>query len=286
MSVLQYAVEVLKVKQVIVMGHYGCGGVKAAMSNQPHGLIDKWLRNIKDVIRSHKDELNQIEDAELRFNRLIELNVEEQVFNIFKTSIIQRAWASGHEVKIHGWVYAINSGLIKDLHIEQSPLWEKIEQLYEFDYTGNASDVTYHPLTTQDPFCRQILSPKFPIETVDVRMSRCNSYDPAHLLLQPASNVHFMTNIKEMLSSGNPDETAADSKISDFITSAKDLNASSSFIRQLSDLPEEEIIAHVTETLKHPLRKMRKSFAKMPFEIEELEASETELDEEFEVNNK
>ena len=133
MAVLQYAVEVLKVKHVIVMGHYGCGGVKAAMSNQPHGLIDKWLRNIKDVIRLHRHELHDIEDAESRFRRLVELNVEEQVFNIFKTSVIQQAWASGFQVQVHGWVYEIGTGIIQDLHIEKSPLWEEIESLvYNF----------------------------------------------------------------------------------------------------------------------------------------------------------
>jgi carbonic anhydrase len=105
MAVLQYAVEVLRVKHVIVMGHYGCGGVVAAMSNKTHGLIDKWLRNIKDVIRLHRHELQAIPDADLRCRRLVELNVQEQVYNIYKTSILQQAWAEGDKVRVHGWVY-------------------------------------------------------------------------------------------------------------------------------------------------------------------------------------
>ena len=92
LSVLKYAVEVLKVKHIIVCGHYGCGGVKAAFSNHSLGLIDKWLRNIKDVYRIHQDEINHIEGEEKKINRLVELNVQEQVMNLAKTSIVQNAW--------------------------------------------------------------------------------------------------------------------------------------------------------------------------------------------------
>ncbi len=117
MSVLQYAVEVLKVKHVIVCGHYGCGGVKAAMETQYHGLIDKWLRNIKDVYRLYANELNAIADKEERTNRLVELNVREQVYKICMTSIIQKSWQHERSLRVHGWVYNMADGLINDLHV-------------------------------------------------------------------------------------------------------------------------------------------------------------------------
>ncbi len=117
LSVLDYAVNVLKVKHVIVCGHYGCGGVKAAMGNQQFGLIDNWLRNIKDVYRYHTEELDAIEDEEQRFKRFVELNVMEQVLDLSKTSIIQNAWQNRNEPKVHGWVYELSTGLIKDLDV-------------------------------------------------------------------------------------------------------------------------------------------------------------------------
>jgi carbonic anhydrase len=117
LSVLDYAVNALKVKHIIVCGHYGCGGVAAAMGNQPIGLIDNWIRHIKDVYRFHEDELNIITDKTERFNRFVELNVVEQVFDLAKTSIVQAAWNSGQEVWIHGWVYGVGSGVIKDLDV-------------------------------------------------------------------------------------------------------------------------------------------------------------------------
>ena len=117
LSVLDYAVNVLKVKHVIVCGHYGCGGVKAAMGNAHIGIIDNWIRHIKDVYRFHADELNQIKDVGLRFDRFVELNVWEQVQDLAKTSIIQKAWNSKQDVQIHGWVYGLHDGLIKDLEI-------------------------------------------------------------------------------------------------------------------------------------------------------------------------
>lgn len=117
LSVLDYAVNALKVKHVIVCGHYGCGGINAAMGNQSIGLIDNWVRHIKDVYRLHKKELDGIEDETKRFDRFVELNVTEQVFDLAKTSIVQGAWNSGQELSIHGWVYGVDSGIIKDLGV-------------------------------------------------------------------------------------------------------------------------------------------------------------------------
>jgi carbonic anhydrase len=117
LSVLDYAVNVLNVKHIIVCGHYGCGGVKAAMSNAHIGLIDNWIRHIKDVYRFHHVELNAIKDENERFNRFVELNVREQVMDLCKTSIVQNAWKNNQELHVHGWVYDINDGLIQDLNI-------------------------------------------------------------------------------------------------------------------------------------------------------------------------
>lgn len=117
LSVLDYAVNVLKVKHVIVTGHYGCGGVLAAMTNKEFGLIDNWLRHIKDVYRLHADELTAIEDEQKRADRLVELNVIENVYNLCKTTIVQNAWASGQELGVHGWVYSIKTGVITDLKV-------------------------------------------------------------------------------------------------------------------------------------------------------------------------
>jgi carbonic anhydrase len=117
LSVLDYAVNVLEVKHVIVCGHYGCGGVKAAMGSQQFGLIDNWLRNIKDVYRIHTKELDAIADDEERFDRLVELNIMEQVLDLTKTSIIQNAWRSRKEPVVHGWVYSLHTGIIKDLNV-------------------------------------------------------------------------------------------------------------------------------------------------------------------------
>ena len=120
LSVLDYAVNALKVKHVIVCGHYGCGGVKAAMGNQSIGIIDNWIRNIKDVYRVNKEELNEIVDEDKKFNRMVELNVVEQVFNLAKTSIVQNAWDIGQELHLHGWVYGLNSGYVTDLNVNFS----------------------------------------------------------------------------------------------------------------------------------------------------------------------
>ncbi len=119
LSVLQYAVEVLKVKHILLVGHYGCGGVKAAMSNQQFGLIDNWICNIKDVYNKHTKELEQLAD-DARFDRLVELNVEEQVRNLIKTSIIQKQWKENNIPHIHGWVFNLNNGHINQI-IEVEP---------------------------------------------------------------------------------------------------------------------------------------------------------------------
>ncbi len=117
LSVLDYAVNVLKVKHVIVSGHYGCGGIAAALSNQQFGLIDNWLRHIKDVYRLHSHELDRISNETLKVNRLVELNVIEQVYNLCKTTIVQNAWREREDLEIHGWVIDISTGLVKDLHV-------------------------------------------------------------------------------------------------------------------------------------------------------------------------
>lgn len=117
LSVLDYAVNVLKVKHVIVTGHYGCGGVIAAMGNQSVGLIDNWLRHIKDVYRLHAAELDRIADIDKRAERFVELNVIEGVYNLCKTTIVQKAWQNGQELSVHGWVYALSTGIIKDLDV-------------------------------------------------------------------------------------------------------------------------------------------------------------------------
>ncbi|TGL73807.1 carbonic anhydrase [Leptospira yasudae] len=118
MSVLQYSVEVLKVKHIVVCGHYGCGGVKAAIDGKYHGLIDAWLRNIKQVYRINRKELSAILDENEKHERLVELNVREQVYNLCMTTIVQNAWARGNDLQLHGWVYDIKEGKILDLHID------------------------------------------------------------------------------------------------------------------------------------------------------------------------
>jgi len=133
LSVLDYAVNVLKVKHVIVCGHYGCGGVKAAMGNQHIGLIDNWIRHIKGVYRLHANELNAIKDEEKRFDRFVEVNVHEQVLDLAKTSIVQAAWESGQELSVHGWVYGIDNGIIKDLNLTVTDN-NKLANVYQLDF--------------------------------------------------------------------------------------------------------------------------------------------------------
>lgn len=115
LSVLQYAVDVLKVKHVIVVGHFGCGGVRAAYESADNGLADNWLRNIRDVQFRHQAELDAIPDEETRLERLVELNVETQVANVCHTTIVQNAWARGQALAVHGWVYSLRDGLLQDL---------------------------------------------------------------------------------------------------------------------------------------------------------------------------
>ncbi len=117
LSVIQYAVEVLKVKHIIVCGHYGCGGIKAAMDNREHGLIDNWLRNIKDVYRYHQDKIDMLQDEKEKYDLMCELNVVEQVFNTCQTTIVQSAWRSGLNLAVHGWIYSIEDGILKDLNV-------------------------------------------------------------------------------------------------------------------------------------------------------------------------
>ena len=117
LSVMQYAVDVLKVEHIIVCGHHGCGGVKAAMDNLQLGLIDNWLRHVQDVIRDHEHALLDIKDETKRLDRLCELNVVEQVLNVARTTIVQTAWQRGQELVVHGWIYGLEDGLLRDLGV-------------------------------------------------------------------------------------------------------------------------------------------------------------------------
>ena len=117
LSVMQYAVDVLQVKHIIVCGHDGCGGVKAALDNLQFGLIDNWLRHVQDVMHAHKDELARIEDEAERLDRLCALNVIEQVMSVSRTTIVQNAWQRGQELAVHGWIYGLHDGLLRDLGV-------------------------------------------------------------------------------------------------------------------------------------------------------------------------
>ncbi len=132
LSVLQYAVEVLKVKHIIVCGHYRCGGVKNAMNRQDLGLINKWLRHIKDVYRLYQREIEAIADPMARWDRLVELNVYEQVQNLAQTSVVQRAWHKEGAPTLHGWVYDLTSGYLKE--IASMPPGSSVADIYRFDY--------------------------------------------------------------------------------------------------------------------------------------------------------
>lgn len=122
LSVLDYSVNVLKVKHVIVCGHYGCGGVKASLGNKQVGIIDNWLRNIRDVYRVHAAELDSMTNEDQKFDRLVELNAIEGAANVMNTSIVQSAWANGQELSVHAWVYSLKTGLIKDLNVTSTKL--------------------------------------------------------------------------------------------------------------------------------------------------------------------
>lgn len=132
LSVLYYSVNVLQVKHIIVCGHYGCGGIRAAMGNQSVDIMDNWLRNIKDVYLKYSNELEAISDPDKRADRLSELNVIEQVRNVAKTSIVQNAWKKNQPLHIHGWIYGLNSGLITEL----TDIYDNkndIEKIYHYD---------------------------------------------------------------------------------------------------------------------------------------------------------
>lgn len=131
LSVLEYAVKHLKVKHIIVCGHYGCGGIKASMTKHNMGIINKWLRNIKDVYRMHREEIDALPTEDERADRLTELNVQEQVMNLAKTSIIQKAWKDSNYPHLHGWVYGLANGLLKPVY--EIPAGTHIDELYEFD---------------------------------------------------------------------------------------------------------------------------------------------------------
>lgn len=118
LSVLEFAVDVLGVEHIIVCGHYGCGGIKAAMENNAVGIIDNWIGHIKDVFRLHEKEINSIKDEKKRYDRCVELNVQEQVYNLASTTIVQKAWGNKADLTIHGWVYDLKTGLINDLGID------------------------------------------------------------------------------------------------------------------------------------------------------------------------
>ena len=130
MSVLNYAVNQLKVKHVIVCGHYGCGGVKAAMESSDLGILNPWLRNIRDVYRIHHDELNLIEDEDEKYNRLVELNVEEQCINLIKTAAVQHAYVD-RKIQVHGWVFDIKTGKLIDLKIDFKDKLNQIMEIYD-----------------------------------------------------------------------------------------------------------------------------------------------------------
>jgi carbonic anhydrase len=132
LSVLQYAVEVLHVSDVIVCGHYGCGGVEAAFDHRQLGLIDNWLRNIIDTYYLHQEDLRQLSDRQTRLNRLCELNVMEQVANVTQTSIVQAAWRRGQKLAVHGWVYSVQDGILQDLNVSVSGL-EMVDPAYRLE---------------------------------------------------------------------------------------------------------------------------------------------------------
>lgn len=131
LSVLEYAVKFLEVKHIIVCGHYGCGGIKASLTNTYHGYVDNWLRNIKDVYHQNREELDALEDETKIENRLTELNVIAQVKNLAKTTVVQQAWAE-RELHLHGWVYGLHDGLINDLSVIHNSK-EDIDDIYRFD---------------------------------------------------------------------------------------------------------------------------------------------------------
>lgn len=130
-SVIEYAVAHLGVKHVVVCGHYGCGGVKAAMQQADLGILNGWLRNIRDVYRLHSDELEKIADEDARYNRLVELNVQEQCINVIKTAVVQKAYESKGFPTVHGWVYDLKNGYLVDLKIDFDSILDDIQKIYK-----------------------------------------------------------------------------------------------------------------------------------------------------------
>ncbi|WP_304156615.1 carbonate dehydratase [Mesonia mobilis] len=133
LSVLDYAVNALKIEHIIVCGHYGCGGVKAAMEHKSIGLIDNWIRHIKDVYRIHQTELEKIEDEKERWDKFVELNVVEQVFDLAETSIVQNAWKNDQKLTVHGWAYGVGTGLVNDLGVNLSNN-DELDEVYKLDF--------------------------------------------------------------------------------------------------------------------------------------------------------
>jgi carbonic anhydrase len=140
MSVIDYAVTQLQVKHIIVCGHYNCGGVKAAMTPKDMGILNPWLRNIRDVYRLHEEELDSITDEHEKYNRLVELNVYEQSVNIIKTAVVQQSYVANQYPVVHGWVFSLETGLLKDLEIDFLAILKKIQKIY--DLTGSLSSIT------------------------------------------------------------------------------------------------------------------------------------------------
>jgi len=130
LSVLQFAIEVLQVNHIVVCGHYGCGGVKAAMQKKSYGLLDNWLRNIRDVYRFHEEELNGIKNENQKYDRLVELNVIEQCINVIKTSYLQKSYLKNKFPIVHGWVFDMKNGYLKDLNINFEEILNKVRELY------------------------------------------------------------------------------------------------------------------------------------------------------------
>jgi carbonic anhydrase len=137
MSVINYAVAHLNVKHIIVCGHYNCGGVKAAMMPKDMGILNPWLRNIRDVYRLHQAELDGIQDEHERYNRLVELNVQEQAINVIKTAVVQKSYVKNRYPTVHGWVFDLNTGVLKDLRINFTEVLKDIQKIY--DLTGEFS---------------------------------------------------------------------------------------------------------------------------------------------------
>jgi len=135
MSVINYAVTQLQVKHIVVCGHYECGGVKAAMQSRDMGILNPWLRNIRDVYRLHKDELNVIRNDAERYNRLVELNTEEQCINIMKTAVVQKAYLKQGYPKVHGWIFDVRTGELIDLHFDFRKKLKDIQEIYNLGTT-------------------------------------------------------------------------------------------------------------------------------------------------------